>query len=897
MIFDRCLLWPFYLHLIFTNYASADWPSMASSTIQLLGIFSDSVNTSKPIKSAIQARAMFKAAVLLSHQYNITVGGQAIGWEVVQTGGNTIDAFRNSCLKVSTSNIVGIVGPGLSRESLVIAPFAKAIGIPVISYSATNPDLSDRSEYPAFFRTIPSDVTAALAVVKLFMEYNWTSCVIIYQNDAFGSGGAKAIDEAFYKNGLTVTEMIIFDIATHAVRGDLKSLLTSSSSRTVIVWAESRHTELILQNALQSDVIGPHFEWILSDSVSLDAFESASYSQLIGLLTIRAVVGNIVDAPVNKTLLSTAYELWQEYEPESFPGSDNVDYYALFAFDATWTLIGALQEFCSIMTNTSSSCVSIINSSFCFDRHLHNSDFLFNIVRNRSFLGVSGYVEFDSATTDRINGTYIVAQNVQQLSKVLKYAPVSVWSDLNGWSSYTTASVIVWPGNTLTRPTGYAAISDTNIRIAMIDAEPFTSVMYVLDQYGQPKKKLVGYMADLVDLLTTKMGFIPNITVFPPNQSYNGLVDLLVNDVYDMIVADLTITAARRERVAFSSSIFDNSLRIITRKSSSTSLDLLAYLRPFSLKLWLALLIATIYAGMLISCFERHENEVLQHRSISSLLGLSMYYSIGTIVGYGADLQVKTAAGRLLTVGLYILCLISVAAYTANLASDLTTLKSKDLISGIDDIKNAKIASNRIGIRIGTSIEDYYLREISNGVRDFFPLVSSNDIFRNLLNGKIDVAIYDGGLLEYATSNVYCNLTLVGVDFDRSSFGIAVQKKWQYTQQLDTNLLSLRESSSFEKLKEKWFQGNRCGESNPVSTAMSIESMAGLFLTFGVISVLAMLLFLWTKRFVMRDYVLIAVWSQKILSKKKTFLARPLGRSVADCVLEPDYIPPSTTYL
>ena len=54
-----------------------------------------------------------------------------------------------------------------------------------------------------------------------------------------------------------------------------------------------------------------------------------------------------------------------------------------------------------------------------------------------------------------------------------------------------------------------------------------------------------------------------------------------------MVVGDVTITAARREIVAFSSSIFDNSLRIIIRKTSNANVDLLSFLKPFSLNLWL----------------------------------------------------------------------------------------------------------------------------------------------------------------------------------------------------------------------------------------------------------------------------------------------------------------------
>ncbi len=71
------------------------------------------------------------------------------------------------------------------------------------------------------------------------------------------------------------------------------------------------------------------------------------------MLIIEPVVGNVVNAPSNKTLLQAATRIWEQYEPESYPGADKIDYYALFAFDATWTLIQALQELCSPITNYS----------------------------------------------------------------------------------------------------------------------------------------------------------------------------------------------------------------------------------------------------------------------------------------------------------------------------------------------------------------------------------------------------------------------------------------------------------------------------------------------------------------------------------------------------------------
>ncbi|CAF3576508.1 unnamed protein product [Rotaria sp. Silwood1] len=227
---------------------------------------------------------------------------------------------------------------------------------------------------------------------------------------------------------------------------------------------------------------------------------------------------------------------------------------------------------------------------------------------------------------------------------------------------------------------------------------------------------------------------------------------------------------------------------------------------------------------------------------------MSVWYTFGNLVGYGAGrLHPKTPAGRLLTAGLYILCLVLVASYTANLASDLTISKSKNIISGIDDIKSGKISSNRIGIRVGTAMEEYYLREISNGNRNYYPLKSQQDIYDSLLNNIIDVSIHDAGAAEYVINNVYCNLTLVGEGFDKSVFGIITPKQWLYGQDLDVNILSLRETGSLDNLRRKWFQIKKCSDSSSISTAIDIEALIGLFILFGGFCILSLFLFVCNK--------------------------------------------------
>ncbi|CAF1010777.1 unnamed protein product [Adineta steineri] len=61
-------------------------------------------------------------------------------------------------------------------------------------------------------------------------------------------------------------------------------------------------------------------------------------------------------------------------------------------------------------------------------------------------------------------------------------------------------------------------------------------------------------------------------------------------------------------------------------------------------------------------------------------------------------------------------------------------------------------------------------------------------------------------IAEYATNNIYSNLTLVDTDFDKSSYGIVMPKQASYIQDVDVCILSLQELGVLKQLRIKWFQ-------------------------------------------------------------------------------------------
>jgi hypothetical protein len=66
------------------------------------------------------------------------------------------------------------------------------------------------------------------------------------------------------------------------------------------------------------------------------------------------VTGSIFDGSINASLLNVAYKIWEENESDWFPGENNVNPYALFAFDGVWLLIQYLQQLCTMNTENKS---------------------------------------------------------------------------------------------------------------------------------------------------------------------------------------------------------------------------------------------------------------------------------------------------------------------------------------------------------------------------------------------------------------------------------------------------------------------------------------------------------------------------------------------------------------
>ncbi|XP_059842329.1 extracellular calcium-sensing receptor-like [Hypanus sabinus] len=103
-----------------------------------------------------------------------------------------------------SSNVVAIVGCDISTSSIVIARTIGSFGIPLVSYYSTCSCLSDKREYPTFFRTIPGDQYQSKLLAKLVRTFGWTWIGTIRSNTDYGHFGMQGFVEHVEKFGVCI---------------------------------------------------------------------------------------------------------------------------------------------------------------------------------------------------------------------------------------------------------------------------------------------------------------------------------------------------------------------------------------------------------------------------------------------------------------------------------------------------------------------------------------------------------------------------------------------------------------------------------------------------------------------------------------------------------------------
>ena len=265
--------------------------------INIGGIFSFYVSSQLPCQDGLAPRGVFMAESMrfaieeINNNTdllpNVTLGFDILddGWSEDMALRNTLDLVNDHgltnqvCLNQTeegstNSGIIGIIGTSRSATTIPSTRLAALFDIPMISYYASSVELTDKSQYPYFLRTVPPDGLQVGAIVDILELYNWNYIGIIHSIDSYGIHGARQLQTLVELREICVA--FIAPVSDSATEKELQEVVRKfdefPSAKTVVMFSSGKVANTVLEQMNKEGFVG-EINWIGSDDWGYDLIE------------------------------------------------------------------------------------------------------------------------------------------------------------------------------------------------------------------------------------------------------------------------------------------------------------------------------------------------------------------------------------------------------------------------------------------------------------------------------------------------------------------------------------------------------------------------------------------------------------------------------------------------
>ncbi|XP_064158915.1 extracellular calcium-sensing receptor-like [Anguilla rostrata] len=158
-----------------------------------------------------------------------------------------------------------VIGDGGSTLSLVVARFLGIFHVPQVSYFSSCACLSNKDEFPAFLRTMPSDFFQVDALALLVRHFGWTWVGSVAGDDAYGRQGVQIFNTEVKKLEACVAFNEIIPKNHEAVRmSRIVERIRLSGARVVLVFALEQDAGALFREVLRQNLTG--IQWLASEA-------------------------------------------------------------------------------------------------------------------------------------------------------------------------------------------------------------------------------------------------------------------------------------------------------------------------------------------------------------------------------------------------------------------------------------------------------------------------------------------------------------------------------------------------------------------------------------------------------------------------------------------------------
>ena len=302
-----------------------------------------------------------------------------------------------------------------------------------------------------------------------------------------------------------------------------------------------------------------------------------------------------------------------------------------------------------------------------------------------------------------------------------------------------------------------------------------------------------GFSIELWEKIATALGAE---TQFKEHLIFADMLQSAIEGKADLAAANISVTSEREKLMDFTQPIFDSGLAILTPIGDGSSIfD--ALLNPQLFLLALAAIGLFVLAGGMIAFFERkhpHFDGLKKPKSLEE----GMWWAISVVTNASFTIFTPlTAAGRMLSYVLILVGLFVVSAFVAQITASLTVQELRAQIDSVTDLDG-----RRVGTTAGSTSSRYLTqRDIKH--RTYADL---GQLYEELRKGKLDAIVHDAPILAYFAQNEgRGEFEVASRPFNPEKYGFALPQRSNLREEINRELLRLRESGEYGELVRKWF--------------------------------------------------------------------------------------------
>ncbi len=252
--------------------------------------------------------------------------------ETVQDSKTDPQGAQEGARKLIDADKVSVLaGPMASSETIPVAENVSVpAGIPLISPSATNPDITKLEDDGLVFRTPPSDALQGKVLAKVMLESLGTGKAVNIgaRNDPYGNALAGVFETAWKASGGTIGAKVVYNPEATSLDSEAGKLAAGNPAAWVIIDFPDSWQKM-------GPALARTGKWSPAKTWTVDGLKSNDLPQKAGVKVTEGMQGTVatsVDAPAGKAFdtlwAAQVKEARQTYDAQMF---DAVVLYALAA--------------------------------------------------------------------------------------------------------------------------------------------------------------------------------------------------------------------------------------------------------------------------------------------------------------------------------------------------------------------------------------------------------------------------------------------------------------------------------------------------------------------------------------------------------------------------------------